>query len=86
MAEIMKDACARTYHSRGACTEIYPRRGALIVSLMYGTNQEWVREREIRAFKSGIYLGLAIGLIILALVLLLWAVPTVDGALQAVQR
>lgn len=38
-----------------------------------------------RNFQCGFMLGLLVGLVILCLVLWLWAIPTVDGCLEAVR-
>lgn len=38
-----------------------------------------------RNFQCGFVLGLSIGILALCLVLWLWAVPTVDGCLEAVR-
>ena len=83
MQEIVKDARARTYHSRGARTEMMPRSDAHIVTLMRFSGDRWMKEREQRAMKQGILIGLLIGLLLFCLVMWLWAVPTVDGALEA---
>lgn len=42
-------------------------------------------EAEERAFLAGLLLGLCAGILVLALSLWLWAVPAVDGALEAVR-
>lgn len=84
MQEIVKDARARTYHSRGARPEMMPQRcDAHIVTLMRFSGDTWMREREQRAMKQGILIGLLIGLLLFCLVMWLWAVPAVDGALEA---
>lgn len=36
-----------------------------------------------RQFKTGLLIGLAVGLLLCAAVIWLWAVPTVDGAVEA---
>ncbi len=83
MQEIVKDARARTYHSRGARPMTMPRSDAHIVTLMRFSGDRWMRERETRAMKQGFIIGLLLGLLILCLVMWLWAVPTVEGALEA---
>lgn len=47
---------------------------------MRKTSREMERDR---AFTAGFLLGLAVGLTVLCLVIWLWAVPTVDGAVSA---
>lgn len=81
MAEHAKDAHAPTRKDRGARTETRPKSAALIVTLTY---EDWVRTREIRALKQGLAIGLLAGLTALCLVLWLWAIPTVQGAVAAV--
>jgi len=39
-----------------------------------------------RNFKAGLYLGLAIGLVVMVLIMWLWAVPTVDGCVENMKQ
>lgn len=87
MYEIVKDAHARTRYSRGARQEVVPRSDAHIVTLMRLSGDRWMRERETRAMKQGFLIGILVGLLVLCLFMWLWAVPTVEWALNAaVQR
>ena len=43
-------------------------------------------EQLSRNFKCGLWTGLAIGFGVMALIMWLWAVPTVDGCVQNMQR
>lgn len=79
-----EDARNATYHGREARIVETPRNGTLIVPLVYGSGEGWLRERENRAMKHGIAIGFLVGLLALCLTLWLWAIPTVEGALKAV--
>lgn len=48
-----------------------------------GPEQHYTADDLRRHFKTGFLLGLAIGLLACAAVIWLWAVPTVDGAVEA---
>lgn len=48
--------------------------------------QRRYEEQMARNFKCGLWLGLAIGLGLMALIMWLWAVPTVDGCVANMQQ
>lgn len=77
---------APTHHSRSA------RKGRQAKPIVTQTGdllsyqQRRYEEQMARNFKCGLWLGLAIGLGLMALIMWLWAVPTVDGCVANMQQ
>jgi hypothetical protein len=76
-----REAGAHTYHSKSArnsqtadCMVPRPRKDSQVGRL------------EHEAFVCGLLAGLTIGLVLLAAVMWLWAIPTVDGCVQAMRE
>ena len=50
------------------------------------TPAEIARENQMRAFKLGAMLGFAVAALVFALILWLWVIPTMDGAVQQARQ
>lgn len=50
------------------------------------TPAEIARENQMRAFKTGLLLGIGIASLVLGLILWLWVIPTMDGAVQQARQ
>lgn len=50
------------------------------------TSADLARENQTRAFKCGLMLGFGAAALVFALILWLWVIPTMDGAVQQAQQ
>lgn len=86
MTATRKHPGAPTHHSRSARKG---RQAKPIVTQpgdLRSYQQRRYEEQMARNFKCGLWLGLAIGLGLMALIMWLWAVPTVDGCVATCSR